>query len=162
MIERIKMKKRYLKTVEDVLALKDTKTKIYFDFDGADDLFLQFIDGVLCENVKGEFKYINHILCLDDKPYILVEEQEQEATEEDLNKMCKFWDTEADEPRYSILEKIFNDSDFPFMDSCCDTWEHCRKLTPSEVAEITGYGVTEDGSTFCGEPFRVVGKEKEE
>ena len=153
------MKKKYLKTVEDVVALKDTDTKIY-----AENVtgYYQFVNGVWCafDDDDGSWSICPHT-CEEEDLYILEEEPMQEATTDDVGKLCKFYDTEADEPRYSILEKVFKeDSDFPFMDSCCDTWEHCRRLSPSEVAKITGYGVTEDGSTFYGEPFRIVGKEK--
>lgn len=152
------MKKKYLKTIEDVVALKDTDTKIYVENENG---YYRFVNGVWCAFDDDGAWSICPITCEEENLYIYEEEPMQEATEEDVGKMCLFYDTEADEPRYSILEKVFKeDSDFPFMDSCCDTWEHCRRLTPSEVAEITGYGVTEDGSTFYGEPFKVVGKEK--
>lgn len=39
------MKKRYLKTVEDVVALKDTDTKIY------------------AENVHGYYQFVNGVWC---------------------------------------------------------------------------------------------------
>lgn len=130
------MKKKYLKTVEDVLALKDTDTKIYReDSEGG---YCQFIEGTLC-GFHNDFWCIGATIDDASNCYILEEEPMQEATEEDVGKLCKFYDTEADEPRYSVLEKVLKkDSDFPFMDSCCDTWEHCCRLTPSKVAGIMG------------------------
>lgn len=133
--------KKYLKSVEEVLALKNTDTKIYFDFEGADDLFLQFIDGVLCENVKGKFMYVGMHLYLGDKPYILEEEPMQEASEEDIGKLCLFWNVDG---VYYIgtLKSIDVKSTKRFYMLDVGYYEYCRRLTPSEVAELTGYKVS--------------------
>lgn len=154
-------KKHYIKDISDIKYCEEKGLTIY-SYTWEPDFF-KFDNGVWCMYSDNELKSYNSSfdVSYDDLYYYEEEPEEQEATEKDVGKLCKFYDTEADEPRYSVLEKVFKeDSDFPFMDSCCDTWEHCRRLSPAEVAEITGYGVTEDGSTFYGEPFKIFGKEK--
>lgn len=65
----------------------------------------------------------------------------KEADENDIGKLCWFWD---DENRVvGILSHIGKDS-FPYKDGeRFFGWKHCRRLTPAEVAEITGYKVEE-------------------
>lgn len=62
----------------------------------------------------------------------------KEATEEDIGKLCWFWDKECDK-RMGILDHI-EDRLYYVGDWFYD---HCRRLTPAEVAEITGYKVEE-------------------
>ena len=63
----------------------------------------------------------------------------KEADENDIGKLCWFWDTSVENKKFSILTKI-DCAPCPYhtYNSCYD---HCRRLTPAEVAEITGYKV---------------------
>lgn len=135
------MKKRYLKTVESVLALKDTNTKIYEEPSAG---YYKFVKGVLCRfNAYNGVTYFNCALDMEEDVYILEEEPKQEATEADINKLCKFWDCDENDFRLSILRsiKIESKTDYPFVDDFDTEWLHCRRLSPSEVAELTGYKV---------------------
>ena len=134
------MKKKYLKTVEDVLALKDTDMKIYAECEGG---YYQFIDGVLCAFDNDDDGWsISPMLNDQEELYIL--EEESEATEEDVGKMCKFWDTEEDEKEENvgILLNVACET-IPYTRKGGGIYCHCRRLSPSEVAEITGYKVEE-------------------
>lgn len=131
------MKKKYLKTPEEILALKDTDTKIYID--GLSTYF-QYVGGVLCrfpENYPVVFNCSVELNVLDPL-YILIEEPVKEATEEDIGKLCWFWDKECDK-RMGILDHIEDGLYY------VRNWfyGHCRRLTPAEVAEISGYKVEE-------------------
>lgn len=129
------MKKKYLKTVEDVVALKDTDIKIYAESNK--NCYYQFVGGVFCC-----FSTNNNHVCIGDwvtltmNLYILEEEIVKEATEEDIGKLCWFWDKECNK-RMGILDHIEDGLYY------VKNWfyGHCRRLTPAEVAEITGYKV---------------------
>lgn len=141
------MIRKYLTTPEEILALKGTGTKIYVE-----NLcnYYRFIDGCLCWfNGKGDFDLNATIHVGKDfqKKYILVEEPVKEATEEDEGKLCWFWDDEEKEKNVGILLRIDTKSDTEFRyireSQLTTVWKHCRRLTPAEVAEITGYKVEE-------------------
>ena len=143
------MKKRYLKTVEEVIALKDTDTKIYSD-DENDDFYYKFVNGYFCRfDDCGSARFNDTILLTkdedDERYYILEEEPKQEATEADINKLFKFWDNDENDFSISILRSIdiASQIDRAFVDDFDGVWIHCRKLLPSEVAELTGYKVEE-------------------
>lgn len=152
-------KKIYLETAEDVLALKDTDTKIYEEPSAG---YYKFVKGTLCHfNAYSGITYFNCSLDMEGELYILEEESMQEATVNDTDKLCWFWDRDYKDAELGILEEVSCDDDEVKYLSKEEYWYyHCRRLSPAEVAEITGYGVTEDGSTFYGEQFKVVGKEK--
>ena len=75
------MKKKYLKTIEDLSVLKDTDTKIY-----CEDIavwYCQFINGVLCRIFTDKTAIFNASVDLTNNYYILVEEPVKEADEND-------------------------------------------------------------------------------
>lgn len=129
------MIKKYLTTPEEILALKDTDTKIYI------------------ENNRGYFKYVNDIVCYfeDDycyfnaeimfgpcyeKKYILVEEPVREV----IGKIGWFWDD--DETRRVFGRVVaFNECGSHLFETDNSIYKHFRPLTPEEVAEITDYKV---------------------
>ena len=126
--------------------------------------FFKFDNGVWCMYSDNELKSYNSSFDVSyDELYYYEEESEkpmQEATEADVGKLCWFFDGDTDKKVVGVLSAI---STFGYHKICKYqnlSWKHCRRLSPAEVAEIIGYGVTEDGSTFYGEPFKVVGKEK--
>lgn len=133
--------KKYLKTPEEILALKDTNTTIYYGGDG--NFVMRFVQGVLCLFSKdnGRLVCFNEPLSpASQNPYILVEEPVKEATEKDIGKLCKFWDDDKDEENISILQRINKECSYPFIHND-GYYGHCRPLTPTEVAKITGYKV---------------------
>lgn len=135
------MKKRYLKTPEDVMALKDTNTKIYSECEGG---YYQFINGVLCAfDDDGDGWTICPTLNDQEEPYILEEEPEQEASKEDIGTLCWFWNKDYKDAELGILKEVSYDDDEVRYLSKEDYWYyHCRKLTQSEVAKLTGYKVS--------------------
>lgn len=148
------MKKRYLNTIKDVLALKDTDTKIYSD-DENDDFYYKFVNGYFCRfDDCGSARFNDTILLTEDEDderyYILEEEPMQEATKEDVGKLCWFFNDSKEgsdirKPFVAVLWRIDDDFENPFVDYVtCTHWKHCRRLTPSEVAELTGYKVVKE------------------
>lgn len=132
--------KKYLTTPEEILALKDTDTKIYAeDSEG----YYQFVNGTFCY-----FYSDGSILMFSEigigkgylKRYILVEEPVKEADKNDIGKLCKFLKTHY-APSIGILAG-FTDDKRPIKVGG-NIYEKCCKLTPDEVAEITGYKVEE-------------------
>lgn len=69
------MKKKHLKTVEDVLSLKNTDTKIYVE---RGEGYYQFVDGILCKfDNYDSLIYFNTELDFEATNYILEEEPMQ-------------------------------------------------------------------------------------
>lgn len=131
--------KKYLTTPEEVLALKDTDTKIYDYFK---DKYYKFVGGILCYfNDKDEILLFNTNLVLghlkNSYPYILIEEPISNATEKDIGKLCWFWDDEdEDTGNYGVL-KYIRDEKFYINDLL--SYDNCKRLTFEEIVELTGY-----------------------
>lgn len=136
------MIKKYLTTLEEVLALKDTDTKIYTEGDNG---YYQFVQGVFVRfNGDGSFalfcgfgfgnNYTNK--------YILVEEPIKEATEQDIGYLCYFYEDDTS-LFLGVLDEIDEEGLYSRKGGCAK-WTHCRRLTAKEVAEITGYKVEEN------------------
>lgn len=66
----------------------------------------------------------------------------KEATEKDVGKLCWFWDNDEDNKGIGTLTEILTDNPYSFCYRA-GCFRHCRRLTPAEVAEITGYKVEE-------------------
>ena len=135
------MKKKYLTTPEDILALKDTDTKIYTE--GTNEYY-QFVQGVLCYFDEDESVVMFSEIGIGKgylNRYILEEEPVKEVTEEDVGKLCWMWDTDEEYKTTEVLKRITQT--FSYEGSSGAFWHHCRRLTPAEVAEITGYKVEE-------------------
>lgn len=63
----------------------------------------------------------------------------QEATEDDIGKICYFWENdETDPPEYGILQYIYTDETEKSYQLGCNGghWEHCRRLTKQEIEEL--------------------------
>lgn len=137
------MKKKFLTTPEEILALKETDTKIYCDKGNG---YYQFINGNLVAVYENSF-LINPWVCPKDKPYILVEEPVKEATKEDIGMLCWFWSGDLTKYMVGILCEVDEEEgDCHYCMECSYScwYEHCRRLTPAEVAEITDYKVEEE------------------
>ena len=130
--------KKYIKTIEELLALKDTDTIIYSE---VFDFYYKFINGTLCSfdsknkilNYNTNFSFENN----KNTWYIEVEEPIQEATKKDIGKLCKFWDSEV-YTLISVLAKINNDNDdeYIYITKHNTKYKHCRRLTEEEIKEI--------------------------
>lgn len=47
-----------------------------------------------------------------------------------IGKLCRFRDNPACEWKYGILEKIYEDADFPFWDTDCYEYAECELVKP--------------------------------
>lgn len=109
---------------------------------------VKFPDGSI-----GELKFI---VPIDDKNFMygkdactfyksceIIEEQ-TEATEKDVGKLCLFKSKTEIHYKVSILKKIVRYNGFNMYETeWGDRFGCCRRLSPVEVAEITGYKVEE-------------------
>lgn len=136
------MKKKYITTIDDLLALKDTNTKIYCE--DITSWYCQFIGGVLCRICTDETSMFNVNINVNGNYYILVEEPVKEADENDIGKLCKFWSADSSQYAVGILYKVDGGwGGRPYCMEASHWYKHCRPLLPAEVAEITGYKVEE-------------------
>ena len=133
------MKKRYLKTVEDVLALNGADTKIYVESSSG---YYKFVKGVLCHfNAYNGITYFNCPLDMEEDVYILEEEPKQEATTDDIGKLCRFWDDNMTFYRIGKLERINkieknNKVCYLYKTETNNAYQHCRRLTTSEITNL--------------------------
>lgn len=129
------MKKKYLKTVEDVLVLKNTDTKIYSEKD--EGCYYQFVKGVLCCFSKSsDHVCIGDWVTLKMNLYILEEEPEQEASEKDVGKLCWFFDKDTFKVVGILKEVLSKDDCFPFRSDYGIPSKNCRPLTKKEIKEF--------------------------
>lgn len=75
--------------------------------------------------------------------YQALKRERREATEDDLGCLCYFWDEEDDKEELGILNGYDPSDDDKYHITGLGWFQHCRRLSPSEVAEITGYKVEE-------------------
>lgn len=134
--------RKYLKTIEDLEALRNTDTKIYREIYG---VYYKFINGVLCSfTMNGELYMYNAGLSWVVQEYYV--EVEDEPSEDDIGKLGWFYDYDIpDDGFIDVLNGIVDgDSDkyFPKYDSC--GYQHFRPLTPEEVEKYTGYKVVKE------------------
>jgi len=59
----------------------------------------------------------------------------QEATEQDIGKLCKFWDFDDGERKYGILRDISSTDKYQ-MYSRDGYFNHARRLTKQEIEEL--------------------------
>ena len=137
------MSKKYLTTPEEILALRDTDTKIYKDNSTG---YFKFVRGVPCFfNTDSLYLFYNCTIDFsqkDSKLYVEVEEPVKEVLEEDIGKLCWFWDFTEDDKQIGVLVELDTDS-CPYNDGYT-YYRHCRRATPAEITEITGYKVEEE------------------
>ena len=132
------MRKKYLKTIEDVEALRKTDTKILVENHGG---YYKFINGVLCYfHCDGkDFNFQTH-LWLSQEPYIEVED---DPSEDYIGKLGWFWDDDADD---SIIDILWSNTreGYRYEGETCACYKHFRPLTPEEVEKHTGYKVVKE------------------
>ena len=142
--------KKYLKTINDVLALENTDTKIY---ERGTNSYWKFVNGALCKFDKDKDGYTYHTYFTienDSQFYIEVDEHdcvrqdaEDEPSEDWIGKLGFFWDTgDADDGFIDVLEEIVDGEYGTKYDGACYT--HFRPITPEEVEKYTGYKVAEE------------------
>lgn len=74
---------------------------------------------------------------------IITVEELYKATENDIGKLCYFYDTGYEKvPHLDILESYSANSDYPYEALHKGVeYQHARPLTPKEVKKLTGYEV---------------------
>ncbi|MBO5956732.1 MAG: hypothetical protein J6Q39_04180 [Bacteroidales bacterium] len=138
--------KKYLKTIKDVEALRDTDTKILYEIEngGVPDPreYYKFVNGVLCCFSNDTLvSYNTMLVCKRIKYYIEVEDEKDY-----IGKLGWFWDfCESDDGFVNVLEDIVNEWSDKYLPkgSCCG-YRHFRPLTPEEVEKYTGYKVVKE------------------
>lgn len=75
---------------------------------------------------------------------IITVEELYKATENDIGKLCYFYDTGYEKaPHLDILESYSANSDYPYEALHKGVeYQHARLLTPEEIKELTGYEVS--------------------
>lgn len=132
--------KKFLTTPEEILSLKDTDTKIYSE--GVNGYY-QFVRGALCYFYEDGSIIVYGEIGMGkgfSNKYILVEEPVKEADENDIGKLCWFWDDDEDDKTLDIL-KDTSIGPRHFEGKATRWYYNCSRLTPDEVAEMTGYKV---------------------
>lgn len=139
------MKKKYLKTIEDIEALRNTDTVIHYGLDGK--FILRFVNGVLCRFYKEKPEHLyEYGLTLNieiQEPFIEVEDKPTPAPKCYIGKLGWFWDSDKETPLIDVLGEI-NKGDYPFYGKLCANYKHFRPLTPEEVEKYTGYKVVKE------------------
>lgn len=140
--------KKYLKSVDEIEALRNTDTKILYEIENGGVIdpreYYKFVNGVLCGFSKDTLVTYNTMLaCKNIKYYIEVED---EPLENYIGKLGWFWDfCETEDGFTDILEGINDDASAKYTPkyNCC-SYRHFRPLTPEEVEKYTGYKVDRD------------------
>ena len=139
-------KKHYIKIVEDIKYCEENGLTIFSEIQ---ERYYEFHNNVWCsyDENSGDIKIYNCEMFIDDLCLYYYEEESeepmQEATEADVGKLCLFWDNEERDGERSILKVIHSKELYPYLTEDCNYYVHCRRLSPAEVAEITGYKVEE-------------------
>lgn len=135
--------KKYLKTIEDIEALRNTDTKIYKDGSTG---YHKFVNGVLCFfNTDSAYIFYNVTMDFNQVESKLYIEVEDEPSEDDIGKLGFFWDEGAEEDGKVSSLKTFNKNDvykYETRDTVC--YMNFRLLTPEEVEKYTGYKVVKE------------------
>ena len=131
-----------IKTIEDIKYCEENGLRIYSKMNG---YYFEFLNGIWSEYDENDSLIAYQVsLFVSDNLYYYdyyEEQKQQEATEEDVGKLCRFWDNN-ESGIYTILKAVYCDRDTRSY----ETEEgleflHCCRLTASEVAELTGYKV---------------------
>jgi hypothetical protein len=129
------MKKRYLKTIEDIEALRNTDTKIYSV--RCSSFYHKFVNGVLCF-FSCEDKLLNYNSTLDSLTERYIEVKDEQDY---IGKLGWSWDDDKSDSILAILECFDNGMPKAHLD---EYYEHFRPLTPEEVEKYTGYKVVKE------------------
>lgn len=135
--------KRYLKTIEDIEALRNTDTKIYNEDCDTKEIYYQFVNGVLCEFV-GDGVFVYNTYLTSTRLYIEVEEEPKGITDDDIGQLCRFWDTVEERGFVGFLTGLDLSKECPYEADEWECYRNCRLLTKSEVEKYTRYKVVKE------------------
>lgn len=135
------MQKKYLKTSEDVEALRNTDTKIYEECHT--NIYWKFVNGVLCKfytNMDGFTYNTSFTIGTHSNFYIEVED---EPSEDYIGKLGWFWCHDEDLKVVDVLKSI-STGNGRFERQTAGWYLNFRPLTPEEVEKYTGYKVVKE------------------
>ena len=138
------MKKKYLKTIEEIEALRNTDTKIYREYQSSIGYY-KFVNGVLCSftTIDELFMYNAGLSWNIQEYYIKVED---EPSEDLIGKLGWFWDKYREEEKFvDVLKSINKEACYKYMariNGC--TYQFFRPMIPEEVEKYTGYKVVKE------------------
>lgn len=131
--------KKYLNTVEEIEALRNTDTKIY---SSDTDSYHQFIKGIFCSVHLDGAVFYNSAICLDGTKYIEVPD---EAGDSWIGKLGWVSDESKDKKtRCGVLVEYLEGHKHPYKAQGGLSWTYFTPLTPEEVEKYTGYKVVKE------------------
>lgn len=131
--------KKYLKSVEDIEALRNTDTKIY---SSGSDGYYQFIKDVFCFIHSDGDIYYNIDIGLDGTQYIEVPEKPDESW---IGKLGWVSDESKDKKtRCGVLVEYLEEHQHPYKIQGGLSWTYFTPLTPEEVEKYTDYKVVKE------------------
>lgn len=131
--------KKYLKTIEDIEALRNTDTKIYSH--GSDGYF-QFIKGIPCAIYSDGDVFYNTAICLDGTKYIEVPDELHESW---IGKLGWVSDESKDKKtRCGVLVEYLEGDPHPYKIQGGLSWTYFTPLTLEEVEKYTDYKVVKE------------------
>lgn len=127
-------KKHYITTIADIKYCEEYEKTLYSELRG---IFWKFENGVWCEFVDGVCLSYNVTLSVKDGLLYYEEELEEQtkATENDIGKLCWFWDEDEDDKQVSVLNEIRLGS-FTYYSRNLGVCINCRPLTKEEIQEF--------------------------
>ena len=128
--------KKYLKTFEDIEALRNTDTKIY---SSGSDGYYQFIKGVFCFIHSNEDIYYNSDIGLDGTQYVEVPDEPDKSW---IGKLGWFWDNFEECKAIDVLVKVGTGR--YWSKKAREPFNNFLPLTPEEVEKYTGYKVVKE------------------
>ena len=128
-------KKHYVKTVEDIKYCEEKGIELYDDYQAI--VCFKFVDGVWCSYTNKNLNAYNVKLSFGSLYYEEESEEQTEATEKDVGKLCWFWyeDTTKGKEAVGVLLGIATDEEVRF-ESDENFYLHCRPLTKAEIQEF--------------------------
>ena len=126
-------KKHYIKTIEDIKYCEEKGIELYDEYQAT--VCFRFVDGVWCSYTNKNLNVYNVRLSLNSLYYEEESEEQQEATEDDVGKLCWFWDVDNNK-FIEVLAGYNKDSKTPY--ECGAGWynRYCRPLTKEEIKEF--------------------------
>lgn len=130
-------KKHYIRTVEDIKHCEENG-RMLFSKDNIHSF--KFERGCWSEyDDEGNLWIYNASIDPEEVHYYEEEsEEQQEATEKDVGRLCWFYDTEKMNNRKVVgkLREVLQDDNFPFRSDYGIPSIHCRPLTKEEIKEF--------------------------
>lgn len=128
-------KKHYVNTIEDIKYCEENSIELYDEYQAT--VCFRFVDGVWCSYTNKNLNVYNVRLSLNSLYYEEESEEQQEASEKDIGKLCWFWDSDENVKMVSTLLEFdkFN-LRLPYRAASGLNYMSCRPLTKEEIKEF--------------------------